>query len=610
MSFVLPAARGARGFTALISVFLLGSVACSGPTPNRKRRDASDISGTGGFGDTGGTGGSFGTGGTFGTGGRGGTGGTGGTGGQKLDAAVPKDAAVVPPDADIDAAVVTPDAAVDVAVVTPDAGVDAAADAAVDAAIDVGPDVGPDLAADLPVDVAPDLSPTQQGLVGYWKFDETAGTSAFDSTATMNTGTLSGAVFSTGARFPSESGFPNTAGVLLDGVNDYVSFGTTSIPNLNSAITVSVWANYNSVAGIHGFVSLFNPSGTGCGLQIGLRGNELRAWKWLGVTLAADTTPPASGWHNVIYTFDGTTHTLYVDGASAGSSTTVQASCPVTQALAGAVLTTQEFFGGSLDDLRIYNRVISATEIALIAAGADPLAGPKLDAGPDVGPDGPTIDLTTGLTGYWKLDEGSGTTTADSSGNGNTGTIAGTPSSWSTGFPAAQFTNPFSLALDGTDDQVAVGVTNFNMLDQSRTVSLWFNYTAVPTTGNDTFFSVSNRSVSLPAGAGFQIGTRGSNVAVWALGATIYAMSAAPAAGWHHLVYTFDGTTHRLFIDGVQAGMGTAVSPNPQNVAPTEALIGNYLNGNERFTGRLDDIRIWKDRVLSQAEISALFAGQ
>ena len=56
--------------------------------------------------------------------------------------------------------------------------------------------------------------------------------------------------------------------------------------------------------------------------------------------------------------------------------------------------------------------------------------------------------------------------------------------------------------------------------------------------------------------------------------------------------------------------MGMAVSPNPQNVAATEALIGNYLNGNERFTGRLDDIRIWKNRVLSSAEITALLNGQ
>jgi hypothetical protein len=155
-----------------------------------------------------------------------------------------------------------------------------------------------------------------------------------------------------------------------------------------------------------------------------------------------------------------------------------------------------------------------------------------------------------------------------------------------------------------------VGVANFNMLNQSRTVSLWFNYANLPTAGNDTFFSVSNRAANAGLGAGFQIGTRGTNLAVWALGATIYAMTAAPAVGWHHLVYTFDGTTHVLYVDGAQVGTSTAVPPNPQNVAVAESLIGNYLNGNERFTGRLDDIRYWKDRVLSSAEIAALFAGQ
>jgi len=609
MKLLFGAVPAWRGSVFAAIALLVGSLACSGPTPNRKRRDASDISQTGGsFGDSGGTGG-FGTGGSFGTGGIGTGGISGGTGGsgQRLDAAVAPDVGVAP-DAEIDAAVVPPDLAADLPpVLTPDAGVDAAV-VPPDAAADLAPDVAADLAADLAPDVGPDLSPEQSGLVGYWKFDEASGVAAADSSGSGNNGTLSsGASFSTSSHFPNP-GFTNPGGVTLDGFNDYVAFGTAGIPNPNQAQAISMWVNYPNLTGTHGFISIYNP-GALCGLQIGIRDGNLRAWKWGGVALVSRTSPPVAGWHNIIYMYDGSNHTLIVDGVTAGTSNVIQGNCTATQMLVGAVQVGQEHTSGSIDDLRIYNRVLTASEIANISGGADPLAGPRLDAGVDLSPDGPTIDLTTGLVGHWKLDEGSGTTTADSSGNGNNGTIAGNPT-WPAGSPATTASNPHSLALDGTDDQVAVGVAGFNMLNQSRTVSLWFNYTAAPTTGNDTFFSVSNRSVSLPAGAGFQIGTRTTNLAIWALGGTIYAMVAAPAPGWHHLVYTFDGTTHVMFIDGAQVGMGTAVSPNPQNVSPTEAIIGNYLNGNERFTGRLDDVRIWKDRVLTQAEISALFAGQ
>jgi hypothetical protein len=602
------ALRADLSVLALTLVFL--GIAC-GPTPNRKRRDASPISdtgGEGGFDDTGGIGG-FGTGGFggFGTGGAGtggtGTGGSGlgsggsGTGG-KLDAG--------PGDAAVDAAL-QPDSAPDLpGTVTPDAGVDAAADVAVPA--DLAPDLARDLAPDVAADLANDATLEQTGLVGYWRFDEASGTSASDSSMSANTGTLlNGAAFSSAAHFPNAD-FANSGGVTLDGVNDYVSFGATNIPGSTAAQTVSLWVNYSSTAGTHNFITLTNPTAL-CGLQIGLRGGDLRAWKWGGVTLVTKTSPPASGWHNIIYTFDGSNHTLIVDGVTAANSNTLQASCAVTDVQVGAVETSKELFQGSVDDLRIYNRVITAAEIALIAAGADPTLGRKLDAGVDTSPDGPTIDLTTNLAGYWKLDEGTGTTTADSSGNGNVGTIAGNPT-WPTGFPAAQFTNPHALALDGTDDQVQVGVTNFAALDQPRSVSLWFNYATAPAAGNRTYFSVTNRAANTAMGAGFQMGTRGTNLAVWAIGGFVYLTVPAPAVGWHHMVYTFDGTTHLLYLDGAQVVTSTGMSPLAQNVPAAESLIGNYLNGNERFTGRIDDVRIWKNRALGQAEVTALFSGQ
>jgi hypothetical protein len=106
------------------------------------------------------------------------------------------------------------------------------------------------------------------------------------------------------------------------------------------------------------------------------------------------------------------------------------------------------------------------------------------------------------------------------------------------------------------------------------------------------------------------MGTRGANLCVWAIGGFVYLTTPAPAPGWHHMVYTFNGTNHTMYLDGSPQVLSNGASPNPQNVPVAESVIGNYLNGNERFVGRLDDVRIWKDRVLTQAEVSALFSGK
>ena len=61
--------------------------------------------------------------------------------------------------------------------------------------------------------------------------------------------------------------------------------------------------------------------------------------------------------------------------------------------------------------------------------------------------------VTGGLEGRWRFDEGTGTTTADLTGNGHTGTLTGGPT-WSSIDPSG---NPYALDFDGVDDYVTLG---------------------------------------------------------------------------------------------------------------------------------------------------------
>jgi hypothetical protein len=134
------------------------------------------------------------------------------------------------------------------------------------------------------------------------------------------------------------------------------------------------------------------------------------------------TTPIAIGstWHHAAATYDGTTWKLYLDGALDGTLAVGQPANTATTSLA-AVGTSRKtdgtalgFFAGVVDEVRIWN---SARTLAQIQASKDTeITAPQ-----------------SGLLGVWNLNDGSGSTLADNSGNGKTGAAVGSPT-WVPGF--------------------------------------------------------------------------------------------------------------------------------------------------------------------------------
>lgn len=71
------------------------------------------------------------------------------------------------------------------------------------------------------------------GLVGHWKFDEGAGTTANDSSGNNNTGTLSGAVWTIQGRFGQA--------LVFDGINDWVTINDAPSLDLTTGMTIEAW---------------------------------------------------------------------------------------------------------------------------------------------------------------------------------------------------------------------------------------------------------------------------------------------------------------------------------------------------------------------------------
>jgi len=193
-------------------------------------------------------------------------------------------------------------------------------------------------------------------LVGYWNFND--GT-ANDNSTYNNDGTISGATSATG-KFGNALGF--------DGSNDYVNCGTGASLNIATQVTIEAWL-YLTGGGWMGVVSkgestsikdqnyvLFLGSTTP---HLGF-GDGTNYREFTGTAIA-------TGWHHIVAVIASSTDMrIYVDGIQqsgtyAGTATTLTPN--TKKCLIGADSTTAEFFNSIIDEVRIWNRALSAEEI-------------------------------------------------------------------------------------------------------------------------------------------------------------------------------------------------------------------------------------------------------
>lgn len=214
------------------------------------------------------------------------------------------------------------------------------------------------------------------GLAGYWTFDgkDTPNGVARDI-AGGNNGNLINIATST---FYS----PGKIGQAFnfDRVNDYVKVSQGSGTNLNlstfSAITVTGWARTNETSGtLQGFVGTGNPFNTN-GKGFNLLYGYPAASRW-GITINdGNGSGPATSfagsvmtknWAFISYVLTSTTATFYMNGVSIGS---LDISSEGIANLGNSNLIIGNYsnavsapWNGQIDDVRIYNRSLTAGEI-------------------------------------------------------------------------------------------------------------------------------------------------------------------------------------------------------------------------------------------------------
>ena len=459
------------------------------------------------------------------------------------------------------------------------------------------------------IDVGPRSGDVTSGLVAHWKFDETSGTTGTDIIGGATATLTNGAQFAAGKY--------NYAAQSTDAVDDYISTSAIDLSG-TSAVTIAFWTNrtwsnigsktlyeFSDNANLYTDAFGFFPDDTGCNaagrIYIFHDGD-------VGHTEKCYNQPTSGIWNHIAVVHDKSQAAaneieLYINGvlqtstnASSTNNTNNFGNYPFYMFSRGGTL---EFNPGYIDDFRVYNRALTAAEIATLAENED----------------------STGLILHWNLNENTGTTANDSSTTGNTGTLR-SGATWTPGY------NGSGAIFDGTNDCIDEPAVDLSGTDDI-TVSAWFkrNWGAggggyeTLFEGTDNFNPLTTGFAIFPTGDG--TGGPGScpnyKLEVYLKGNVGNNGKCYDPPGdtnWHMLTAVYDksqaaGSEIAFYIDGV---VQTA-SSQPHNSNNTNNFGNDPFNfftrnctstgAGESVAGTGDEVRIY-NRAHTAGEISAL----
>jgi hypothetical protein len=437
------------------------------------------------------------------------------------------------------------------------------------------------------------------GLVLSLGFDEAGGATAIDSSPSARNGTITGAV-----RVPGKVG----SALSFNGISDWVTVidGATGTPlDLTTGMTLEAWVKPTTIDGWETIV-------------IKERGANLLSYALYahdGAPLGGGTNAPAgygrfgtvdqavrgtaristTDWTHLATTYDGAAQRLYMNGVLVGTHAQTGSMAVGNQPLriGGNASFTGEFFKGLIDEVKVYNRALSAAEIGADMGSVAPPPPPP-----------PPPPTTGGLVLSLGFDEADGQPAIDASPSGRNGVITG----------AIRMPGKVGRALqfDGIDDWVTVtdGAAGTPLdLTTGMTLEAWVKPTAidgweaviVKERGTDSLSYALYAHDGAPLSGGFNAPAGYGRFGT--IDQAARGTARISTTDWTHLAMTYDGTVQRFYVNGIEVGThaqtgSMAVGDQPLRIGGDATFPGEF------FEGLIDEVKVY-NRALSIAEINA-----
>lgn len=247
---------------------------------------------------------------------------------------------------------------------------------------------------------------------------------------------------------------------------------------------------------------------------------------------------------------------------------------------------------------RIVSLLAALSLCVSLASAQVPMTGAGLGA-----PGGAScVFPSANLVSYWRFDEDTGTSTADQTGNGNTGTLTNSPT-WGLG------KINYAVVYGGGTQYVGVSSTsNFNFSNSSFSVSMWVKLASSQATYAGLLASGNSSNVAWT----FQRDSSSTQIAAYLPNKVDFksgSWTAITDNTWHHVVFILNFSltvgTVQMYLDGSLYDTQTDLN-NPGNFTVPFIIGGTKDATSVGVSGTIDELGIWKVG-LSSTNVTALY---
>lgn len=428
----------------------------------------------------------------------------------------------------------------------------------------------------------------RDGLILHYSFNQNQGSAVTDESGQNHTGSVAGATFTADGRFNGAYSF--------DGVDDFILAGNLGYHEVG---TISFWMNADVVENWRNpFSTDYASWDDNIRFETSSTGTFFGGGHGLGRGDLFMTAMEPQRWYHVAYVWDQTYVYGYLDGnlifknphppawskvhpdlpLSAGQYKATTLNFSNVAIGNGYSTEANRYWKGRIDEVRIYDRPLSAQEVLLLNQGRE-----------------------DSLILHYSFDTNNAPAVVDQSGVGHDATVTGAL------FTSAGKINA-AYSFDGIDDAIHVPQRSTFEIKDDFTVAVWFFAKSAQEGPLVEWANGPSKGVQLwtNAQAGEWNG-KGTGINL-TNGSTQNTISVAnPAINqWHHLAATFTKSTGRgvVYLDGIKVAEQTFTGLAPLTALPV--VIGRDPASAKTFNGLLDDPRVYS-KALSASDIRALY---